>query len=343
VARLPIFRNADDYLKFLSVLASVADRDGLACHSYALMPNHYHLALEDPRGNLSRSMQSIGTTYGRYFNDVRGMRGNGHVFAGRFWSAGIHKASYYDKLSAYILLNPVRCDPPLAASAEHYPWSSAKLHLSNGTPGEYFAQLVERHGGVESLLSRWPRPSKKRYGLKWKQQIQTLIEGNWIDRDATRCLRSPAQMRQMLEERRGMGKPKQSEPEPGPIGSRKKKQKPKLAPTSVTQKIQTPPRVTQPFKGHRILSVKDLVTDACKAVVPQDSRERLAVHCYALWRFTSASKHQIGKALKVSTEKVDAAIRTVRWLREDRPPWAPLLWRLEWKLGRQLGASPWRA
>jgi len=76
-----IFRiNADRY-HFLELLAEASERFGVRIHAYVLMDNHFHLMLETPTTNLSRTMQWLGTSYGRWFNRRHGRIG--HLFQGR--------------------------------------------------------------------------------------------------------------------------------------------------------------------------------------------------------------------------------------------------------------------
>ena len=63
-ARQDIFFNDTDRRRFLGVLARVVERFRWICHAYCLMSNHYHLLIETPDANLSRSMQLL--------NGVRG-------------------------------------------------------------------------------------------------------------------------------------------------------------------------------------------------------------------------------------------------------------------------------
>jgi REP-associated tyrosine transposase len=63
--RKPIFRDDADRFHFLALLADLGPRFGTRVHAYVLMDNHFHLLLETPEANLSRSMQWLGVTTGR--------------------------------------------------------------------------------------------------------------------------------------------------------------------------------------------------------------------------------------------------------------------------------------
>ena len=89
-------------------------------HAYCLMDNHFHLLLETPRGDLSRIMHFINTSYSLYYN-ARYSR-VGHLFQGRFKAILIEADSYAQMVSRYIHLNPVRAG--LVVDPEDYGWSS---------------------------------------------------------------------------------------------------------------------------------------------------------------------------------------------------------------------------
>jgi putative transposase len=50
-----IFFTDTDRDAFLELLVDVVNRYSWVCHAYCLMPNHYHLVVETPHANLSRS------------------------------------------------------------------------------------------------------------------------------------------------------------------------------------------------------------------------------------------------------------------------------------------------
>jgi REP element-mobilizing transposase RayT len=64
------------------VLAALPERFGVRLHAYVLMPNHYHLLLEPPEANLSRTVRWLNVSYSVWFN--RRHRRSGHLLQGRF-------------------------------------------------------------------------------------------------------------------------------------------------------------------------------------------------------------------------------------------------------------------
>jgi REP element-mobilizing transposase RayT len=54
-----IFLNPRDRLVFLDLLDDVVRKYHVICHAYCLMDNHYHLLIETPEANVSKSMRQL--------------------------------------------------------------------------------------------------------------------------------------------------------------------------------------------------------------------------------------------------------------------------------------------
>jgi putative transposase len=115
-----IVRDDQDRGIFLDYLDKAHEKFGGIIHTFCLMDNHFHLLLETPRGNLSRIMHFINTSYTLHFN-ARYSR-VGHLFQGRFKAILIEADAYAQTVSRYIHLNPVRAG--LVSYPEDYGWSS---------------------------------------------------------------------------------------------------------------------------------------------------------------------------------------------------------------------------
>jgi len=76
-----IYNVDKDKEKFLAYLRSVCERFRIIIHAYCLMPNHYHLLMETPLANLSRTMQFINSSYTTCCSAKR--KASGHLFQGR--------------------------------------------------------------------------------------------------------------------------------------------------------------------------------------------------------------------------------------------------------------------
>lgn len=120
-----IFREEEDYQRFLGWLKDAARFYGVAIHAYVLMPNHVHLLATpgDNRG-LALMMQKVGRFYVPWFNHK--YQRYGGLFQGRFRTSLVDSEHYFLVCSRYIELNPVRAR--LAESPLEYPWSSYAHH-----------------------------------------------------------------------------------------------------------------------------------------------------------------------------------------------------------------------
>jgi putative transposase len=95
--------------------------------AYCLMPNHYHLLIQTPDGNLSRCMRHINGVYTQRYNWVHDC--DGQLFRGRFKSILVDGNSYLLQLVRYIHRNPIRSN--LTENMDNYNWSSHVGYISS--------------------------------------------------------------------------------------------------------------------------------------------------------------------------------------------------------------------
>jgi len=119
-----IFYDDRDRLLFLDTIGEMADGHDIDIFAYVLMDNHYHLLLRTNNANLSKSMQWLGLTYTRRFNN-RHFR-SGHLFQGRFKSIIVQNDAYLMRLSCYIHRNPLRAG--IVDRLVDFTWSSYKVY-----------------------------------------------------------------------------------------------------------------------------------------------------------------------------------------------------------------------
>jgi len=120
IERGTIFLTDKDYLRFLECLERAVEKFNLEIFTFVLMGNHYHLLLRTPKSNLSKAMQWLQTAYSVYYN-LKHQR-SGHLFQGRYKSILVGEESYWQKLSFYIHLNPIRAG--MVKDLNDYRWSS---------------------------------------------------------------------------------------------------------------------------------------------------------------------------------------------------------------------------
>jgi REP element-mobilizing transposase RayT len=128
-----LFLDDEDRKHFLSRLAANLARWGLHCIAWAVMPNHFHLLLRCPSGNLASFMRCLLTGYSMYFN--KRYDRVGHLFQNRYKSQALTRDGHYRELVRYIHLNPVRAGilPNLATLSRH-PWTGHRGIVSGSIP-----------------------------------------------------------------------------------------------------------------------------------------------------------------------------------------------------------------
>lgn len=132
-----IFRDDSDRQRFLERLAQSLELYSARLYLVCLMPNHLHMLLETPGGNLSCFMGRLITAYSVYYN-LRHHRA-GHLTQGRYKAQIVEGNEYLLKLSRYIHLNPV-CGRR---------WSSASVEERRDALGGYQWSTYRSYAGLE--------------------------------------------------------------------------------------------------------------------------------------------------------------------------------------------------
>ncbi len=142
--REPIYRDEDDYQQMLKGLGQACERFEVRIHGYCLLPNHFHVLMQQQELPISSALRSLETQYAIYFN--RKYHQTGHVFQGRFRSIVCDKAFYLLELIRYIHLNPVRAR--LVELPHQWKWSSLPALLGLSRNGWlYRKDVMELFGG----------------------------------------------------------------------------------------------------------------------------------------------------------------------------------------------------
>lgn len=137
-----IFGDKQDYRQFIEILKETANLWKLRIAAYSLIPNHYHLLVQTPWGNLSRCLRHIDGVYTQRFNRSHGC--DGPLFRGRFKSILVDADSYLLPLVRYIHRNPVRAG--LAKTSEV---------KSKDRKTQFLLKNESRAGPFSLLLSTW--------------------------------------------------------------------------------------------------------------------------------------------------------------------------------------------
>lgn len=120
--RRDLFFSVGEAQAFLDAVREAQAMMGWRVHAYALMRNHYHLAVETPEPNLVSGMHWLQTTWATRFNRFRQERG--HLFQGRYQSVLVEDSAALGRVVDYIHLNPVRARIGGPDQVRHYRWTS---------------------------------------------------------------------------------------------------------------------------------------------------------------------------------------------------------------------------
>ena len=162
--RKRIFAAKSDHSRFKRYLKEAQEKFGYHLHSYALMPNHYHLIIETPEGNLSKVMHFVNGSYTNFFNRRTGR--SGHLFQGRYKAILVDVDNYLLELSRYIHLNPVRAG--IVDQPEKYPHSSYKSFISKK------GEEILRRDLIWGMISKDERYGPHRY----RSFVERGLEGD---------------------------------------------------------------------------------------------------------------------------------------------------------------------
>jgi len=109
----------------------VSERQRVSIISFALMPNHFHLLLEQLQDEgVHDFIHEIADSYTRYFNVKYDLIGP--LFQGRFKSIPVQDDNQLFHLSRYIHLNPVTSGYINKEDLSSYSWTSYKEYVRGG-------------------------------------------------------------------------------------------------------------------------------------------------------------------------------------------------------------------
>lgn len=133
--RQVVFAEVCDYEYYLSNLRELKESLDVKVYAYCLMTNHVHLLLSpsDTPSSLGQLMKALAARMTRYRNKLEGRSGT--LWESRYKSSIVQTDTYLMACSRYIELNPVRAH--IVSSAENYPWSSYRLHVTEPTESNW--------------------------------------------------------------------------------------------------------------------------------------------------------------------------------------------------------------
>ena len=152
--RQSIFKEDDDYHRFLELLLKYKEKFTFKLYHFALMTNHVHLVLEPTSGgNLAEIMKGVNLAYAQYYKWK--YKHIGHFWQDRYKSIIVSKDDYLLACGSYVELNPVRAG--IIEDPKEYRWSSYGVYGYGKKDG-----LVDEHP-IYLNLSEEEGERRKRY------------------------------------------------------------------------------------------------------------------------------------------------------------------------------------
>ena len=117
-----LFTCKEDFNTFIDLLKDLVDEYKVNIAAYCLMSNHYHLLIQTPGANISRSMRHLNGIYTQRYN--RRHNYDGQLFRGRYKCILVDADSYLLELVRYIHRNPLEAG--MVDNMNKYLYSSHK-------------------------------------------------------------------------------------------------------------------------------------------------------------------------------------------------------------------------
>ena len=191
-----IFADDHDYKMFTDLLCETSEMWDVRIVAYCLMPNHYHMLVQTPNANISRSMRHLSGVYTQRYNSRH--KYDGQLFRGRYKSILIDTDNYLLQAVRYIHRNPLRAG--LVEKIDAYKWSSHQGYLSIARKWDW---LYKNY--ILSILSRnrndWLWNYRRWVAVDEEDEVSQKISGvKWPV-----CL-GPQEFIDRIKEKYGSGK-----------------------------------------------------------------------------------------------------------------------------------------
>ncbi len=294
-ARQRLFREDGERQDFLARLPELTGAYGAVFHGFCVLPDHYHLLVETPNGNLSQVIHRLNAGYTAALNARRRRRGS--LLQSRY-RALLLDEDWLVPLSIHVHLNPVRKrltpDPWSYAGSSAAGYGRAEVLVPGLNTDRVLGLAGGRKAYAESLdsalLNRPPAP--------WKQVWRQVVLGGEELRQRVMYAVRDRDVREVP----GFS--------PRPSGSSLSR-----VLTVVSESTGLDPSQLTTGKYQRVLARK--------------------VAIYLARRFTSCTLKEIGDAFGVDYTTVHMAVRRVDERRAEDSPLDDLLTVLEEELGRE--------
>ncbi len=161
-----MFVDKYDYQVFVDLLEESVSLWNIGISAYCLMPNQYHMLVQTPESNLSRSMRHINGIYTQRYNRAHNF--DGPLFRGRFKSILVEEGEYLLEMVKYIHQYPKK--EKIVDQIDRYPWSSHSGYVSRAKKWDWLNKKI-----IFSLISDIRRGSVKAYRQAMLENINEDI------------------------------------------------------------------------------------------------------------------------------------------------------------------------
>ncbi|MFC1621152.1 transposase [Candidatus Omnitrophota bacterium] len=169
-----VFRDEEDFKKFLSIIRKYIAKFKVEIYHYCLMRNHIHILMKIfEKKTLAKIMQGMLQSYHFYYKRKYGYIG--YLYQGRYRSELITDDSYLSECGRYIERNPVRAR--MVKNPDEYKYSSCKHYISGHKDGvitenplyESFGKTIKTRRSVYKEYVSMSRPYEqildKQFGI----------------------------------------------------------------------------------------------------------------------------------------------------------------------------------
>lgn len=174
--RKKIFSDDQDHKDFLKKLSHSLNIYNVSLLAYVCMPNHFHLLVHTPQGNLSEFMRHFNISYTSVFN--RRHRRIGHLYQGRYKAFLIDADNYLLAVSRYIHLNPIRIKVFTKKKADKK-WTALSKNTNSSLPGYFSLGKRKDFVNYKTVLNYMGgdnRKGRREYQIFIKESIEKETE-----------------------------------------------------------------------------------------------------------------------------------------------------------------------
>ena len=151
--RRNVFESVGAARAFEQCLYETCEQAGWRLFAYAIMRNHFHLAVETPRANLVEGMHWLQCTFAARFNRFRNERGR--LFQSRYKAILVEPGPHLARVVNYIHLNPQRAGIVSLDLLAQFRWSSYRRFLRGDRPPFLECRQWLRELGLADSAAGW--------------------------------------------------------------------------------------------------------------------------------------------------------------------------------------------